>query len=294
MNKLVFIMLSCCMFLQMNGQRTPQYEFYSHYDLSFLNQNAKNDADEISRTNIVLMLANIFGLNDKHLVDLHYRVYQLEHTSVIKYDTNDSIPLNFNCKDSIDLGIDVDFGTPLISNNKRFSDSFNLRFASPVAKIAPELFSESVINIKLPHTDSLAYMSSPDICVKNLCRIEGKDVIDNTALVNKSGVLIAAAVKGKNFYSVPDCVKEIGAGAFRGCLLEELVIPETVKSIGLNAFADCPRIKSITIKSEDVCRISESCFSGQTVSHMTIYVPKKAVKSYKKMLPSLKRQIRSF
>lgn len=282
-------MLSCCMFLQMNGQRNPQYEFYSHYDLSFLNQNAKNDADEISRTNLVLMLANIFGLNDKHLVDLHYRVYQLEHTSVIKYDTNDSIPLNFNCEDSLGLGIDVDFGTPLISNNKRFSDHFNLRFASPVAKIAPELFSESVTNIKLPFTDSLTYISSPNICVTNLQRIEGKDVIDNTALISQNGVLIAAAVAGKDSYTIPNGVKEIGAGALQGCSLKELVIPETVMFIGEKAFAKCNQMKSLTIYSDDIIYISESCFDEQTIAQLNIYVPKKNIKSYKKILPSVKK-----
>lgn len=289
MKKIVFIMLSCCMFLQMNGQRNPQYEFYSHYDLSFLNQNAKNDADEISRTNLVLMLANIFGLNDKHLVDLHYRVYQLEHTSVIKYDTNDSIPLNFNCEDSLGLGIDVDFGTPLISNNKRFSDHFNLRFASPVAKIAPELFSESVTNIKLPFTDSLTYISSPNICVTNLQRIEGKDVIDNTALISQNGVLIAAAVAGKDSYTIPNGVKEIGAGALQGCSLKELVIPETVMFIGEKAFAKCNQMKSLTIYSDDIIYISESCFDEQTIAQLNIYVPKKNIKSYKKILPSVKK-----
>lgn len=289
MKKIVFIMLSCCMFLQMNGQRNPQYEFYSHYDLSFLNQNAKNDADEISRTNIVLMLADLFGLNDKHLVDLHYRVYQLEHTSVIKYDTNDSIPLNFNCEDSLDLGIDVDFGTPLISNNKRFSDRFNLRFASPVAKIAPDLFSESVTNIKLPFTDSLTYISSPNICVTNLQRIEGKDVIDNTALISQNGVLIAAAVAGKDSYTIPNGVKEIGAGALRGCSLKELVIPETVMFIGEKAFAKCNQMKSLTIYSDEVVHISESCFDEQTIAQLNIYVPKKNIKSYKKILPSVKK-----
>ena len=277
------------MFLQMNGQRNPQYEFYSHYDLSFLNQNAKNDADEISRTNLVLMLANIFGLNDKHLVDLHYRVYQLEHTSVIKYDTNDSIPLNFNCEDSLGLGIDVDFGTPLISNNKRFSDHFNLRFASPVAKIAPELFSESVTNIKLPFTDSLTYISSPNICVTNLQRIEGKDVIDNTALISQNGVLIAAAVAGKDSYTIPNGVKEIGAGALQGCSLKELVIPETVMFIGEKAFAKCNQMKSLTIYSDDIIYISESCFDEQTIAQLNIYVPKKNIKSYKKILPSVKK-----
>lgn len=289
MKKIVFIMLSCCMFLQMNGQRNPQYEFYSYYDLSFLNQNAKNDADEISRTNIVLMLANIFGLNDKHLVDLHYRVYQLEHTSVIKYDTNDSIPLIFNCEDSLSLGIDVDFGTPLISNNKRFSDRFNLRFASPVTKIAPELFSESVTNIKLPFTDSLTYISSPNICVTNLQRIEGKDVIDNTALISQNGVLIAAAVAGKDSYTVPNGVKEIGAGALQGCSLKELVIPETVMFIGEKAFAKCNQMKSLTIYSDDIIHISESCFDEQTIAQLNIYVPKKNIKSYKKLLPSVKK-----
>ena len=91
MKKLMFLIVLCCSYLPMSGQVNPQYAFYGDYDLSFLNQNAKNDADEIERTEIVLMLAKYFGLSDKHLVDLYYRVYQLEHTSVIKYNTINNI-----------------------------------------------------------------------------------------------------------------------------------------------------------------------------------------------------------
>lgn len=273
----------------MNGQTNPQYEFYGDYDLSFLNQNAKNDADEIERTEIVLMLAKFFGLSDKHLVDLYYRIYQLEHTSVIKYNTINNNPLNFQCVDSLDTGIFVDFGTSLISNNNKESDSYNLKFASPVLKIAPELFSESVTNIKLPFTDSLTYISSPNICVTNLQCIEGKDVIDNTALISQNGVLIAAAVAGKDSYTIPNGVKEIGAGALQGCSLKELVIPETVMFIGEKAFAKCNHMKSLTIYSDDIIHISESCFDEQTIAQLNIYVPKKFIKSYKKMLPSVKK-----
>ena len=289
MKKTVFLMLFCCSYLPMSGQTNPQYAFYGDYDLSFLNQNAKNDADEIERTEMVLMLAKFFGLSDKHLVDLYYRVYQLEHTSVIKYNTINNSPLNFQCVDSLDKGFLVDFGTSLISNNKKESDCYNLRFASPVLKIAPELFSESVTSIKLPFTDSLTYISSPNINVGNLHRIEGKDVVDNSALVSSDGTLVVAAVMGKDSYTIPVVVKRIGAGAFQGCSLKELVIPETVTAIGENALAKCSQMTSLTIKSEEACQISDTCFDEETLAHLTLYVPKKNIKKYKRMLPSIKK-----
>ena len=120
-------------------------------------------------------------------------------------------------------------------------------------------------------------------------RIEGKDVIENTALISKDGTLIVAAVTGKDSYTIPFVVNRIGAGAFQGCSLKELVIPETVTSIGENALAKCSQMTSLTIKSEEVCQISETCFDEETLAHLTLYVPKKNIKKYKRTLPSVKK-----
>lgn len=290
MKKIMYLIFLCCTYLPVIGQTNPQYAFYGNYDLSFLNQNAKNDADEIERTEIVLLFGKYFGLNDKYLVDLYYRVYQLEHTSVIKYNTIDDVPLNFQCVDSLDLGLHVDFGTSLISNNKNGSDSYNLRFASPVLKIASELFSPNVVTVKFPSTDSLLYSTSSDICVSNLTKIEGYDVYDYSALINKEGFLIVTATKGKNTYMLPECVKGIGTGALRGSTLSNLIIPSNVTSIGKNAF-DQTSITSFFFMSTEVPQMDESSFGSLVNSNVTIYVPKKSLKNYKKKLPFFKKQI---
>ena len=67
------------------------------------------------------------------------------------------------------------------------------------------------------------------------------------------------------------------------------MIPETVMFIGEKAFAKCNQMKSLTIYSDDVIHISESCFDEQTIAQLNIYVPKKNIKSYKKILPSAKK-----
>lgn len=292
MKQIVIISFLCCSFLQMNGQNNPQYAFYGNYDLSFLNKNAKNDVDESESTELVLLLAKFFELEDKSIVDLHYRLYEIEHTSVISYTTINDAPLNFQCVDSLDVGQVVDFGSSLICN-KRNENRFRLGFASPVTKIDPNLFTESVISIKLPSTNNLVYYSSPSICVKNLKEIIGKDVVNQRILVSKDGKLFVAAVSDLKTYIVPDVVKEIGDGAFRGCQLEELVIPETVSCIGSNVFDNCFQLKSLVLKSNDVVSIAESCFGNQTLSELTIRVPKKTLKHYKKKYPSLKNQFKA-
>ena len=289
--KQTILLLFCCSFLQMKAQSYPQYEFYGDYDLSFLNQNAKNDADESERTELVLLLAKYFELSDKHLVDLYYRMYQIEHTSVIKYNTIDDSPLDFLCEDSVGASIPVDFGTPLISNNKKESEYYNLKFASRVTKIASELFSPNVVTIKLPSSDSLLYSSSSDICVSNLTKIEGYDVYDYSALINKEDVLIVAATKGKNTYMLPECVKGLGAGSLRGSTLSNIIIPSNVTSIGKNAF-DQTSITSFFFMSTEVPQMDDSSFGNLVDSNVTIYVPKKSQKDYKKKLPSLKKQIK--
>ncbi|MGN1095974.1 MAG: leucine-rich repeat domain-containing protein, partial [Eubacteriales bacterium] len=46
---------------------------------------------------------------------------------------------------------------------------------------------------------------------------------------------------------LPDTLKKIGAGAFEGTAIKELVIPESVEEIGDNAFANCTSLTKVTI-----------------------------------------------
>lgn len=220
---------------------------------------------------------------------MYYRLYLLEHTSIINYETSDKTPLDFNCQeDSVKNGINVDFGTPLICN----TDSFKLRFLSPVTRIDPHIFSKTVTNIRLTYSDSLIYASSPNICVASLKEIKGRDVIDNRFLVSKEGILIAAAVADLFSAKVPNNVSYIGDGAFQACHLKELIIPANVKSIGENAFANCDYMQSLTIESKDPVLLHEATFNETTLEGLTIYVPKRAVKGYKKIYPYLKDHIK--
>lgn len=271
------------------AQMTPQYDFYGMYDLSFLGQNASNDADEIVRTDFVLLLGRFFELEEKNIVDLHYRLYELKHTSTIAYETVDKEPLDFHCVDSVGKGLEVDFGSSLICQN----DSFELRFASPITRIDPHLFSNNVSYLRLPSSNSLSYISSSTIFVNNLARIEGKDVVDNRFLISKDGTLIVAAVAMIESCVVPDGVRSVGAGAFQGGRLEVLNLPTTTIDVGENALANCPNLKILKLDSDEVVSIHESCFENTSLTNLTIYVPKKTLKAYKKAYPALKGQFKS-
>ena len=285
---LIALLSSIC---HVKGQNNPQYSFYGDFDLSFVNQNAKNNADESERLELVLLLSKYFELDDKQILDLYYRLYEIEHTSVISYTTIDETPLPFHCEDSVDTNIYVDFGTPLISNKNELKSSlYRMCFASPINKIDSKLFSSSISTIYLPSTNNLNYSSSVDISVTNLKSIEGYDVYDYSALIDKGDILIVGATKGKNAYLIPECVKGIGAGAFRGATLNSIIIPSNVISIGKNAF-DNTYITSFYFLSSEVPQMDESAFGKLLNSDVAIYVPKKSEKKYKKILPSLKELI---
>ena len=289
---LLFVVL--CPICHLKGQNNPQYSFYGDFDLSFVNQNAKDDADESERIELVLFFSKYFELDDKQLIDLYYRHYEIEHTSVVGYTTIDKQPLLFHCKDSMDNAQNVDFGTPLINNNPESdSTSFKLCFASPVNKIDPNLFSFTTSSIKFPSTKNLTYQSSPDICVSNLSELEGYDVCDYSALISKDSVLIAAATKGRSSYVIPENVKCIGSGAFRGSMVNTIIVPPRVASIGDNSFAET-KITSLYFMSTEVPKIEGESSNMQLSPNTILYVPQKSQKKYKKKWSAYKKQIKPF
>ena len=102
--------------------------------------------------------------------------------------------------------------------------------------------------------------------------------------------------------TIPESVTEIGNSAFKGCSsLTSITIPNSVTYIGFDAFRGCSSLTSITIP-ESVTSIGEDAFYGcssltsitclattpPAISYISsekttlIYIPKKAVKAYKK------------
>ncbi len=294
----ILVMMVLFPFYQLSGQTqppsNPQYSFYGDYDLSTLVSKTANDMEkstEIARYILIVMLNDA---DEKYLIDLYRQLYEIEHTSMIFYTTSDQKGLPFLCKDSIKTALDkeVDFGSALVEKNERTANRFQLGFASPITKIDPQIFTETVTSIKLPATDFLTYTSSPDINVKNLAHIDGKDVVDNTLLIDKNGVLIVAAVADYTEYEIPNQVKVIGSGAFRGCTLQTIVLPESIEKIEDAAFAECTNLQSVTIQSKEPISFASNAFGNNISQTLTLYVPKSSLKQYRKSLPSLKKQIK--
>lgn len=81
-------------------------------------------------------------------------------------------------------------------------------------------------------------------------------------------------------------VTSIGNKAFYKCLrLTKITIPSKVKKIGKQAFYNCKKLKNITIKTSKLTRgrIGSKAFKG-IHSKAVIKVPKKKLKTYKKIL----------
>lgn len=86
--------------------------------------------------------------------------------------------------------------------------------------------------------------------------------------------------------SIPKNVTEIGKNAFKGCAaLTKITLPSKCTKIGANAFNGCKKMKTITIKSTKLTSksIASGAFKGLS-KKVTIKVPKKKLKAYKKLL----------
>ena len=79
--------------------------------------------------------------------------------------------------------------------------------------------------------------------------------------------------------TIPNSVTSIGWYAFYGCSsLTNITIPNSVTFIGYAAFRDCSSLTSITCLATTPPAIDDLRIAGTTM----IYVPKEAVKAYKK------------
>jgi hypothetical protein len=273
-----------------HSQITPQFSFYAQSDnISILSKYDDNDY----MTYLVSQLLLLFGVDsNKEKVQILHRMYEIEHTSLIHYMTYDGEPLNFRMDyDTLKEKIEVDFGANL-KNNSESDGVYKLWFASPVTKIDASLFAPNVTYVKLPSTMGLKYESSPSMCVTNLSYLEGFDVVDNRALIDNKGTIIAVAVAGFTDFTIPNQVSKIGDGAFRGCTLNSIMIPENVVTIGEAAFELCTQLESVTILSPIPIQIGKSSFETDRSYEYKIYVPQQCYKAYRKTYPSLKRRFK--
>lgn len=278
------------------GQTHPQFSYYGYDWLSLIEY--ENDVEEADKKEKSAKFGEIYGISrsdDKfdigieQILELWYRVYEIEHTSEILYRTKNDDCLMFQCKDSVRNGIPVDFGTQLIANQRKENGCYRLRFANPVSIIDPSIFNKNVEFIKLPMNDNLEYKSSGNMDVSNLRTIYGKDVVSTQFLVSKNKTLIAGALKGCMMCEIPNSVESIGIGALRGALVEEIIIPSSVKIISAYALENCYELKKIVINGENVITIDDNAFGQMPFKEILIYVSKAALKEYKKRYPKMKK-----
>ena len=85
-------------------------------------------------------------------------------------------------------------------------------------------------------------------------------------------------VEGKSYK-----VTSIAANAFKNCKkLKKVTIGKNVKSIGAKAFYGCKALKTVNVKSTVLKKVGKSSLKG-TAAKLTVKVPKKQAKAYKKL-----------
>ena len=119
--------------------------------------------------------------------------------------------------------------------------------------------------------------------------------ITNPSLNGKGTVTLTAAVKKTASANIPDKVKiggkifkvtAIGAGAFKAnTRLTRVVIGKNVRTLGAKSFYGCKRLKRVVIKNTSMTSktIGTGAFA-KTYTKMTVKVPAKKLKSYRKLL----------
>lgn len=300
----IILTLACVLVANtLYGQNYPQVTFYGTSDLSSLIGKAENHVEEYNNARIEIVLSSLFGeLDEKKNLELYYKMYLIEHTSELHYTMNDGGKLYFYCTnpdekddDYADFmkGDTVDFGTPLVKVEQTKEGVNHMRFESKVTKIDPAIFQDGVTEIRFPYNEGMRYQSSKTISVCDLHTIKGKDVIDNTLLVDKGKTLIAGAFATKETYEFPDGVEAIGEGAMRRNTLTSVTFPATLRSVEEYALADCANLNTVSFTSSEMVQISEKAFGDVVPAVVVLKVPKKLLKQYKKTFPMLKNHFKA-
>ena len=119
--------------------------------------------------------------------------------------------------------------------------------------------------------------------------------ITNPSLNGRGTVTLTAAIKKTASANIPDKVKiggktfkvtAIGAGVFKAnTRLTRVVIGKNVRTLGAKSFYGCKRLKRVVIKNTSMTSktIGTGAFA-KTYTKMTVKVPAKKLKSYRKLL----------
>lgn len=265
-------------------------QFFENYPYGSLAES--NHYDDIQHESIILELELFLSDDLPEIVRLSrlYRIYEIEQIASIDYTTYSGEQL-FSCDDAEPNN---EYGAEISSCgvNKAISDDktdvFSIKFKSPVTKIPGTLFTSDLVSVRLPGVRDVIYVPSPMISVARLQDISGGNVKDN-ALINSDGTLVVAATAAMESYQIPSDVKRLGMASLRKSTLSSLILGEQLTSIDDYAL-DGTHLQSLTLLSETPPTIGENSF-GETPPK-TIYVPKKAVKKYKKAWPKYKRKIK--
>ena len=187
-----------------------------------------------------------------------------------------------------------------------FKDCSNLKsviIANSVTSVGKDAFAgcnieQIVVNAvtgnKLPYGNGLS--------ADKVVAYTGKCASEDGLCLIKHGTLLDYLHRGTTTYAIPEGVKVISSRVFSGCSsLIDVTIPDSVAEIGTEAFKGCSGITSVTIPAGTTW-IGEGAFSNcsaiteitclatlpPTISDLgiaetvVIYVPKEAMKEYKK------------
>ena len=273
--------IACFVSYALNAQYRPQLSFFGGEDAEELFQSSKNDNSLYLKSKLYLLFSDSeSGQLDKGDLLALYNIYMYERSSIIEVEMSQL--------DIDEFVSSLDFGATIA-----YVYDGGIYFESPVKRIDSRLFNLGLTSVTLPRIKGIHYESSPDINVENLVYIDGFNVIDHKVLLNDEGKMIVAATVGDESFTIPDCVTSIGAGALRGSQCQSIVIPESVKSIGEHTLDSCLELTNVHLKSTiPGDYLTQAVFGCTPLSDITFFVPKSALKAYKKAYPSLKKQFK--
>ncbi len=196
-----------------------------------------------------------------------------------------------NCTGSITSTFTITSGIPTWDTGNDWDDEDDDQFqTAPVGTVASDTGKKTIAKVTGNEEGKLTvtYMGTTN---KKSSTITIPDTVTISGEVYKVTTVDAKALKGnKNVkkVTVGNNVTAIGKDAFNGCTkLKTVTIGKNVSKIGANTFKGCKNLNTIVIKTNKLTSksVAKNAFKGISAK-TTIKVPKKKLKSYKKLFRS--------